>query len=658
MPIPEKVYKALDYKEFGGYNTSLNDTDVVDKELTGGQNVDLVPDNSLATRKGHSLYGNFIGTTTGILGLVDHDPAGGSTELLAAYHTGIYRYVAGTWTALTGVTLTTNKQIDYAHFPLTAKTYITNGTDAVVKYASGTSADQTDTNFKKGTYIVHYKNRLLISISNVIWYTDLGVDTFSANNYLKCEGAVTGMQVLYDKWLTFTKKKVYVTQNFSFNGVAAGPESFLPLRTDFGAIYDRTIAIVNNLCYFLGQDSEGKCAIYATDGLQVINISNDKIAPDLDDVAPAQLTKACATAWGRFYRLSITPSGQSTNTKEYLYDTIEKRFIPPYTNSLGGFSCYVNHEISGELVAIAGTQDNGKVYQLNQEEYDEAIDQSNYQTPDVHTAIDAASGAVKRAAQSFQLSVSSPRTMYITGVAMMLKKNAGTTTELTVNIETDSSGKPSGTAVATGTIAAFTDTDYVWKTVKFSSAVALSAATTYHLVVQHTNEGTGDSQYLMGMKGTSSTYALGTASEYTSGAWANIADTDASFIVFTQSDYESYGDTKAFMLSPQGQRTRMTEMFITADATGNFNIQVGTNMGEYDAFDYIDYPISQTGSTFGGTFTFGTTTLGGSNRSDSKIYFSGKRGRTFKFRFRKQYANQPFTIHSFRTKHEIEQRFS
>lgn len=661
MPIPTQVYKYLDYKDFGGgYNTKDNDTDVADNELTGGQNIDFSPDKALATRKGHTLYGNFIGTTTGILGLVTHEPAGGTAEFLAVYDTGVYRYVAGVWTALTSVTMTTNKRADSAHFPLTGKTYITNGTDNVVKYTSSTSGDQSDSSFKKGTYIIHYKNRLLTSIDNVIWYTDLGVDTFSANNYLKTEGAVTGLQVLYDKWLTFTKKKVYVTQNFTFDGVAAGPESFLPLRTDFGAIYDRTIATVNNVCYFLGQDSQGKCAVYATDGLSVVNISN-KISPDLDAVAPAQLVNACAVSYGRFYRLSITPTGQTTNTIELLYDTIDKRWLPPYTNHLGGFSCYANFETSGELNTYAGTQSNGMVYKLNQADYDEDIGQSNIQVPDVHSPIDAASGAVKRTAQSFQLSVSSPRTMYVTGVAVMLKKNTGTTTGLTVNIETDSSGKPSGTlanANLTGTISAFTDTSYVWKIVKFATPALLSASTTYHLVVKHTTEGAGNSQYYMGMKGTASTYALGIASAYTSSAWANIANTDASFLIFTESDIESYGDTKAFMLSPQGQKTRMNEMFITASATGNYNIQIGTNTGEYDGFDYIDYPIAQGGPIFGSTFVIGTSVLGGTNRSDNKIYFNSKRGRTFKFRFRKRFANEPFTIYGFRTKHEIEQRFS
>jgi hypothetical protein len=656
--IPKTTYQYLNYTSFnGGYNSQDSDIGISETELSGGLNVDIDPDNVLSTRLGHTLHNNFLGTTTKILGLIAHEPAGGTSELLTIYDTSLYKETTGVWTAITGATLTTNLPVDSAYFPLTAKTYITNGTNNVVKYTSGTSADQTDANFKKGKYIVHYKNRLLTSVNNIIWYTDLGVDTFSTNNYVKCEGDITGLEVLYDKWLTFTKKSVYVTSNFTFNGVAAGPESFLPLRTSFGAIYDRTIVTMDNICYFLGQDSQGVASVYATDGYDVKRIT-DKIQPDFDVLSPAELTNACATNFGKYYRVSVTPNGQTTNTREYLYDTLEKKWLPPYSSE--GFSCYVNYEDSGEMNVYAGSQINGRVYKLNQQDYDELMDQSNFQTPDVHSAIDAASGAVKRSAQSFQLSVSSPNTMYITGIAVMLKKNAGTTTDLTARIETDSSGKPSGTLVtgASGTIAAFTDTSYVWKTVKFAVPVELNAATTYHLVIQHATEGAGNSQYYLGVKGTTSTYPNGNASLYTSSAWTTLSSADASFIIFTESDFESYGDTKAFYLSPQGQKTRLKDIFVTAGATGNFTMQVGVNTGESLAYSYADFDIAQGGPLYGSTFVFGTSELGSVDRFGNKIELSATRGRTFKFRFRKQLANQPFAIYGFRTRHQIEARFN
>ena len=645
------------YPSFGGgYNSRDNDSDVKNDELTGGQNVDLNPDTTISKRKGHTLHGNYLGNTTGILGLITHDPQGGTPELLYGYDTQIYRDSTGF--PLTSVTMTTNKKMDYAYFPLTSKTYIVNGTDQVVKYTSGAAGDQTDASFKKGMFIEHYNNRLLVANvsgqEDTIWYTDLGVDTFSPNNYMRTEGEITGIKVLYDRLLTFTKHKIYMTQNFTFD-VIAGPEEFTPLKTDFGAIYERSIAKVNNLIYFVGQNSKGIAGVYVTDGLNVTLIS-DIIRNDLNNIAPAQLVNACGTQWGRFYRFSITPTGQTSNTLEYLYDTTNHVWYPPYTSI--GFSCYQTFENSGELDLYAGSQTDGRIYKLNAVDYDEGIDQSNIQVPDVHTAIDSASGAVKRASQSFKLSVSAPRTMNLTGVSLMLKKNAGTTTGLTVRIETDNAGKPSGTladANLTGTISAFADTSYVWKTVKFNPA-ALKPSTTYHIVVQHTTEGAGNSQYLMGMKGTASTYANGIASSYTSSTWANIANTDSSFVVFTEGAIEGYVDTKQFYLAQEGFKTHIRSMFVTAKSLGDWNIECGVIPGSYNGFTSNQMNTDAGGDKWG-TGKWGTMVFGTGNLSEQRLDFQNLRGRGMKFRFRNQYDNEPFTINGFTVKYHTISKF-
>lgn len=442
-----------------------------------------------------------------------HEPAGGTAEFLRVYDTAVQRYVAGVWTALTSVTMTTNKQADFAHFPLTGKTYIVNGTDNVVKYTSSTAGDQSDGDFKKGTSIVHYKNRLLVAVGNVLWYTDLGVDTFSTNNYVKCEGDITDLEVYFNKVLVFTKRKVYVIQNFSFNGVAAGPESMLPLRTDFGAIAGRTVKKVNNLIYFLGQDSENKAAVYVTDATSVVVVS-DKISTDINDIATGSLTNACAGTWGEKYRLSTTPTGETTNTKEFIYDTSRKIWFPPYDNNVGGFSCYESIEVSGDRQLYAGSQTLGETYKLNTVDYDE-VHESYLTGYDTDTAIDG--NPAKRAAQSFKLSdYQTQEDVTVNSVLLRMKKNAGTTTELTVRIETDDNGVPSGTladAQATGTISAFTSTSYAYKQVNYTG-VTLKGNTTYWIVVKHTTEGSGNSQYYLSVDGSSPTYSNGNIATY------------------------------------------------------------------------------------------------------------------------------------------------
>jgi hypothetical protein len=521
LPKIPAQFEELDLRDLagGGYNTYDPDFAAQDNQLTGGQNVDI-DGTAPEKRQGHTLHGNYMGPTTGTLGLVVHEPQGGTAEFLSVYDTSVMRYVAGTWTALTSVTMTTNKVADSAYFPLTSKTYIVNQTDSVVKYTSGTSGDQTDSSFKKGKYIVHFKNRLLVanvsSQTDYVWYTDLGVDTFSANNYLRCEGEVTGMEVLFDKWLTFTKRKIYRTQNFTFSGSAAGPESFIPLPTDFGSIADRTIKKVGNLVYFLGQAPDGVVAVYATDGYTVQVVSTP-ISPDLEDVAPASLVNACAAAWGRFYRFSITPSGQTTNTREFLYDTVARRWLPPYTNEVGGFSCYATVETSGRMDLYAGTQGSGQVYKLNQEDYDEVTSENFTTVGAVDVAVDG--NPAKRAGQSFKLSnYSAQESVTLTSVYVRLKKNAGTTTDLTLRIETDNNGLPSGTLAdsdASATITAFSSATYTYYKAAFSD-VSLTGNTTYWIVLKHATEGSGNSQYYW------SGHATGT---YTNGAAATYANT-------------------------------------------------------------------------------------------------------------------------------------
>lgn len=651
-----------DHRDFGGgYNSAAADILIKDNQLSGGQNVETTNiDGSLVKRKGHTLYGNYLGSHAQIADLMFHEPPGGTAELLAVFYTSVVRYVSGTWTSLTGVTMTAGLKADHAYFPLTGITYITNGTDSVVKYTSSSSGDQTDSSFKKGYYIVHYKNRLitanLTSQADYVWYTDLGVDTFSSDNYFRVEGAVTGLKVLNEKLLIFTARKIYVLQNFTFDGVAAGPEAVIPLPVEFGAVYQESVAKVGNLVYFLGQSAEGVAAVYVTDGHNARIISTD-IAPDMENLAPTQLIYSAGTEWGRFYRLSVAVSGDTYNTTEYLYDTIARAWQPPYTSAIGSWACYTSSITNGKMELYAGSQLDGRVYKLNQVDYDEAIDQSLTSGQDTNNAVDA--NPAKRMAQSFQLSSSAPRTMTVTGVSVLMDKNAGTTTDLTVRIETDSGGVPSGTladANLTGTITAFTNASLIWKTVKFTNAAALSSGTTYWLVVKHTTEGSGNSQYYWTSDASSPAYTKPSAA-YASGTWTADANAAMQFAVFTESPIEAYADTKAFYLAPQGQQAHLRDIHVTAAASGDWDVQLGVNKGQFEGFDYYDLNVASNGPIFGSTFTFGSSTLGGYRRTQKRISVNGKRAKTFKFRFRNQYDNEPFTIYAFRARYHILNKF-
>ncbi len=86
-------------------------------------------------------------------------------------------------------------------------------------------------------------------------------------------------------------------------------------------------------------------------------------------------------------------------------------------------------------------------------------------------------------AQSFQIDA----TMTIKAIEAHLRKSGGTPGDITVRIETNNAGVPSGTlanANATATIPAFTTSTGSWINVEFTTAFQLTASTTYWLVLK------------------------------------------------------------------------------------------------------------------------------------------------------------------------------
>src|SRR3990167_4030324 len=112
-PSRSFVIKGLN----GALNTHDSDLEIADTEFSGGQNMTDITNKSVGKRDGISLYGNFLGTVTGILGGFAFNNVAGTQEELVVYDTGVYRYVAGVWTLLTSVTMTTNKPADGVFFP-------------------------------------------------------------------------------------------------------------------------------------------------------------------------------------------------------------------------------------------------------------------------------------------------------------------------------------------------------------------------------------------------------------------------------------------------------------------------------------------------------------------------------------------------------------
>lgn len=184
-------------------------------------------------------------------------------------------------------------------------------------------------------------------------------------------------------------------------------------------------------------------------------------------------------------------------------------------------------------VAYAGAS-NGKIYTWdNATTWTEVFDTRQLTQFDTGTDtgffVGDDGGTEKATAQGFQVAAAGQ----MKGVRVYLKKNAGTPSDITVRIETNSTDKPSGTLVdasATGTITAFTTTTDAWYTVEFSSAFSLAATTTYWIVLKTAAAG-NDNNYKWEGKSTSG-YSGGTNALSTDGGSTWTASTgDAYFRV-------------------------------------------------------------------------------------------------------------------------------
>ncbi len=503
-------------------NTAVSDLEVGDKQLSGGQNVTPASDTSLTKRDGTSLFGPFLGPLPVTGGFNYVNTANGTQRQLVCYNTGVNIHTATTSTPISGLTLTQGVQCDGVYFESTDKFYITNGTDTVAVIANDGTGAQSNS-LPTGKFITEFLGHILIADNNVVTYTDALLDTITdpTNQTINVDAAITGLISYYSKLLIFTKRKIWRLENFTFDATTGYSVNLFPLPVEFGSIIENTIKVVNGYVYFLGQDMNSVAAVYQCDGYTATNISENKILNTVRNLSGSELVKACAVADGVIYRVFVSESGQGTNNVSIVYDTVRQYFYPVERRFIAGlsdFSCLWSSENQGVWTVYAGTSGTGQVMQLhaNAGLYDELPEESDLQAGNADLALDA--NPAKRVGEKFQLHNydTTNNGVVVTQFAFQIKKNAGTTTGLTLRIETDNNGLPSGTlanANATVAIPAITSTSYAWIMGKFSIAPPLTGTTTYHAVLKHTTEATGDSQYLVNSN-SAGTYSYGNAETY------------------------------------------------------------------------------------------------------------------------------------------------
>jgi len=107
---------------------------------------------------------------------------------------------------------------------------------------------------------------------------------------------------------------------------------------------------------------------------------------------------------------------------------------------------------------------------------------------------------------------------------------------LTVEIQTDSGGVPSNTAITNGVSEGVAESSvgagFGYVTFNFPTAPAISANTQYHIVLKTTRNGDDVNNTNWGNSGAAgNTYANGTPNGKRSGAWETIVENDFNFVV-------------------------------------------------------------------------------------------------------------------------------
>lgn len=172
-----------------------------------------------------------------------------------------------------------------------------------------------------------------------------------------------------------------------------------------------------------------------------------------------------------------------------------------------------------------------------------------YEKPEAENIIDASADlamgdvtANTRRAQGFQLT----RESWVGGVYLNVKKVGSPSDNIQVQIQTDSSGVPSGTVIGTSVNVAGSALTTSFQRVRFSfttSTGVLSPSTQYHIVIQRTGALSGSNYYVV-ESDPSGDYAGGTVSTHNGSSWTSNSPSgqDIAFEYYTSHQRGSFGD--------------------------------------------------------------------------------------------------------------------
>lgn len=224
-----------------------------------------------------------------------------------------------------------------------------NGIDAPWKWDGSIITDLANAP-SKGRYPVLHKEKLFCvdtdEPSTLVWSESFDPEDWPAVNYWdvsKGDGdEITCLLKFVDDLLVFKNRSIH-----ALKGTSLDDFSMHEISAYVGCVGPRAAVVHDLKVYFVSE-----YGLYASNGMNVLNISEMVIPDTWNDINKTYIEKAAVTAWGDLIWVSIPYDNSSVNNLVLVYDPKQQSFWP-MTGI--GVSCYAYYnDGSGEGVQLYG----------------------------------------------------------------------------------------------------------------------------------------------------------------------------------------------------------------------------------------------------------------------------------------------------------------
>jgi hypothetical protein len=322
-------------------------------------------------------------------------------QLLASSGTAVVYHDGATWQDVqTG--LADGNQVHFATWGALQKAYFGNGADELYSWDGSSAATLSGGNIPSSIIqVLPYQDRLLaIDATNpgtLSWSdafsTTAGDWVAASDTGVKPDSNLFGMvnHSINNSDSGYESAVLLGGSNgmYLFSGTdlrtpaTTGNYTIYPLATNIGCNAPRTMVWTPKGTMYLGIDKQVYLLPFKTStpipvGQKITSLIYLAGVDGIEDTPSGQIATACAVYHGGFYKLSITPEGGSTNTRQWWADIDrssidENGLAGPWYGPMEGetISCFATQTgngDSGQLMAGDGSGATGKslVYQVGQ----------------------------------------------------------------------------------------------------------------------------------------------------------------------------------------------------------------------------------------------------------------------------------------------------